>query len=364
MKYFRLLLLFTVLIANSSPAQQLAAFNDNLNRFWVFDGGTFQQLEYLEISDYQIGGFMVAYIDGGSSLKVYRNGEVETLVTGSPIKYEATDYLLGYSLYEQLNVYDNGKSRVLSTECDAYEIRDSLIGWHNRIRQTIQIYYNGQVYTIEDGLIYNPLENYKMGDNTVVYVQSSSEQLKLFYQGEIIILDDYVENIEYEAGRDIVAFIDKPDQSFQLFYKGEILELENFEPRSFKVGDEVLAYVDNLGHLKFFKDGEVQTVSNFDPEFYDVVDNVLIFEEQGFFKTVCNGEIYIVERYIPQPYMIEWNTIAYLDENRFVKVFQNCESKVVSYERVYELNLYRDLVIFSEGINKIKIYFLGQIFEQ
>ena len=347
----------------NSFSQQLAAFNDNLNKFWVFDGGSFQQLEYLEIQDYQVGGYLVAYIDNGSNLKVYRNGEVKTLLTGSPIKYTATDYLLGYSLYEQLNVYDNEKKIVLSTECDGYEIRDSLIGWHNRIKQTLQVYYDGHIYTIEDGLIYNPLDSYKMGDNTIVYVHASTQQLKLFYQGEIIILDDYAENVIYEAGRDIVAFIDRSDLSFKVFFKGETMELETFEPRSFKVGDEMLAWVDNLGHLKIFQNGEVKTVSNYEPEFYDLVDNVLIFEEQGFFKTVCNNEIYIVERYIPQPYRVDWNTIAYLDENRFVKVFQNCESKVVSYERVNELTLIRDLVIFSEGINKIKIYFLGQIFE-
>ncbi len=345
-------------------SQQLAAFNDNLNKFWVFDGGQFQQLEYLEIQDFQVGGYLVAYIDNGSSLKVYRNGSVETLMTGSPIKYKATDYLLGYSLYEQLNVYDNGVAKILSTDCDGYEVRDSLIGWHNRIKQNIQVYYKGRTYTIEDGLIYNPLAGYKMGDNTLVYIQSSTEQLKLFYQGEIIILDDYVENIVFEAGRDIVAFIDRPDQSFNVFYKGEKRELETFEPRSFKVGDEMMAYVDNLGHLKYFYDGEVEVVSNFEPRFYEVVDNVLVFEEQGYFKTVCNNEIYVVERYIPEPYLIDWHTIAYLDENRFVKIFQNCSSDIISYEKVKDLRLIRDLVIFEEGINKVKIYFMGQIFEK
>jgi hypothetical protein len=344
--------------------QQLAAFNDNLQKFWAFDGGTFQQLEYLEIQDYQVGGYLIAYIDNGSRLKMYRNGEIKTLLTGAPIKYTATDYLLGYSLYEQLNVYDNGQAIVLSTQCDGYEVRDSLIGWHNRIQQTIQIYYDGNIYTIEDGLIYNPLDSYRMGVNTAVYVQSSTQQLKLFYQGEIIILDDFVEDISYEAGRDIVAFIDSPDQSFNVFYKGEILSVETFKPKSYKVGDEILAYVDNLGRLKYFNNGMVKEVSTYEPQFYDVVDNVLVFEEQGFLKTVCNDELYIIERYIPQPYIIDWNTVAYLDENSFVKIFQNCESKAITFEKVNEINVIRDLVIFVEGINKTKIYFMGQIFEK
>jgi hypothetical protein len=108
--------------------QHLAAFNDNVNQFWVFEAGMFNKLEYLEIQEYQVGGTLVAYIDNGSNLKVYSYGEVEKLLTGSPIKFQATDYLLGYSMYEQLNVYDNGKTKVLSTQCDGYRVTDSLIG--------------------------------------------------------------------------------------------------------------------------------------------------------------------------------------------------------------------------------------------
>ena len=119
--------------------QYLAAFNDYQNKFWIFEAGLFTQVEYLPIQEYQVGGILVAYIAGGSNLKIYRNGEVKTLMDGNPIKFTATDYLLGYSLYEQLNVYDNGKIKVLSTECDGYVVKDSIIGWHNRIQQNLQV---------------------------------------------------------------------------------------------------------------------------------------------------------------------------------------------------------------------------------
>ena len=66
----------------------------------------------------------------------------------------------------------------------------------------------------------------------------------------------------YEAGRDIVAFLDVPDQTFKVFYRGEVTELETFTPKSFQVGDEILAYVDNLGKLKYFENGKVKTISN------------------------------------------------------------------------------------------------------
>ncbi len=358
-----MLALMALALMPSLTAQQLAAFYDYLNQFWVFDGGTFQKLEYLEIQDYQIGGYLVAYIDNGSNLKVYRNGKTEKLIQGEPIVYKATDYLLGYSIYEQLNVYDNGKVRVLSTEADGFVIQDSLIGWHNRIRQTIQVYYNGEVYTIEDGLIYSPIDSYKTGDNTIAYIQNSTREFKVFYRGEVYVLDRFVENMVFEAGRDIVAYMDIPDQAFKVFFRGEEYVLESFQPKSFQVGDDLLVYTDNLGHLKYFDGGEVITLSPFEPQFYDVTDRVVVFEEQGFFKTFCNGQVYIVERFVPSVYKIGWNTIAYLDQSQFLRAFQNCEHIDVSYEIVRELMLHRDLIIFVEGINEIKIFFMGQVFQ-
>jgi len=358
--FYALLLLF---LSFQLKSQYLAAFLDYQDHFWIFEAGEFHELEYLEIQDFQVGGNLVAYKDNGSKLKVYQHGNIETLLTGDPVEFKATDYLLGYSMYEELHVYDNGDAQLLSTESGGYVVQDSLIGWYNKISQTIQIYYNGKIYTVEDGLIYNPLKEFKTGDNTVAYIQSSTKQFKLFYQGEIIILDDFAENLTYETGRDIVAFYDSPDQSFKVFYKGEITELEPFQPKSFKVGDDIMVYIDNLGKLKYFSKGESITLTNYEPEFYDVVDNVFVYEEQGYFKTYCNGEVKTIERYVPNPYMLDYHTIAYLDENRFVKAYQNCEPETISYDKVGELEVIRDLIIFVQGINKTMIYFNGKLYE-
>jgi len=362
MKKIFIPILFAFIQLNAS-SQTLAAFNDNVHHFWAFEAGIFTQLEYLEVKDYQVGGILIAYIDNGENLKIYRNGKVEKLIQGSPIKYTATDYLLGYSIYEQLNVYDNGKTRILSTACDGYIVQDSLIGWHDKIKHTIEIYYNGRIYKVLDGLIYNPLKVFKAGDNTVAWVNSSTQSFSVFYHGETIILDDYSQEMNFDAGRDIVAFYDTPDQVFNVFLNGEVTEIEPFIPKSFKVGDDRLVYVDNMGKLKYFDKDGVTTISNFEPKFYDVVDMVMVYEEQGFLKTYCNGEVYVIERYIPQPYKLDYNTIAYLDQSRFLKIFQQCTGTTVTNERINEISLIRDLIIYTTGINKVNIYFNGQIYK-
>ncbi len=86
-------------------------------------------------------------------------------------------------------------------------------------------------------------------------------------------------------------------------------------------------------------------------------------KNRDFFKTYCNGQVYVVERYIPQSYKIDYNTIAYLDQSSFVKAFQFCEPITISYEKVAELELIRNLIIYVEGINKTMIYFNDKVYE-
>ncbi|MEZ5082400.1 MAG: hypothetical protein R2750_02950 [Bacteroidales bacterium] len=357
------LYLMLLILGIQAKSQYLAAFNDYQNHFWAFEAGQFTQLEHLEIQEYQVGGILIAYKDNDSNLKVYQYGQVQSLIIGDPVVFEATDYLLGYSMYEQLNVYDNGKDINLSNECDGYVIQDSLIGWHNRISQNIQVYYNGKIFTLEDGLIYNPLEKFRLGDNIIAYVHSSTKNFNVFYLGKIITLDDFVEQMEFKAGRDIVAYHDIIDQTLKAFWKGTEYELETFPPKSFQVGDESMAWVDNLGHLKYFDGHEVVELSTYEPAFYEVVDRVIVFEEQGFFKTYCGGQVREIERYIPNIYIIDFNTIAYLDQTSFIKTFFGCESSTIFYDRVQQIDLIRDLIIFKKNINTVNIYFNGEIYE-
>ena len=127
--FFISLILFTY---GSCQAQYLAAFNDNLDQFWVFEAGMFNKVEDSEVLDFQVGGTLVAYLDHASNFKIYQFGKVQTLIEVAQIDYTATDYLLGYSLFDTLYVYDDEKINILSTDCEAYIVMDSLIVWQTK----------------------------------------------------------------------------------------------------------------------------------------------------------------------------------------------------------------------------------------
>lgn len=348
---------------STSYSQGLACFNDQVKHFWIFDRGNFSKAEYLEIESYEVGGPLVAYLTGSGNLKIYYQGETRMLLEGNPIRYTSTDYLLGYSVYEDLYVFDGGESYKLSSEAGAYVVEDSLIAWHNRIRRTIEVYYEGETTMLEDGLVNWPVNKFKTGDNLLAWITNFDQRFKVFYNGGVQVLDQFVEKLDFQAGRDIVAYFDEADQSFNVFFRGEVTELEPFPPTSYRVGNEIMAYIDNMGKFKYFSNGEVTQISSFAPDFYEVKDNVMIYGEQGFLKTFYNGEPVMLERYVPQIYKLSYNTIAYLNESSFIKAFQFGQSVDISYKPVKEIKLFRDIIVYSEGGNLIRIFYNGKVYE-
>ncbi|MCK5839432.1 MAG: hypothetical protein KAG99_06260 [Bacteroidales bacterium] len=362
------LILITFFLASTFSyntfAQHLAAYSDSQHNFYVFDAGNVEKLEDLQVQGYQVGGVCLAYISNSGSFKAYHNGMLHTLEMGGPnIKYNASDYLLGYAYFDFLKVFDDGLPFTLSTAVRGYVLQDSLITWYDYVQQQVKVYYKGDIVVIEDGLLNFPVDNVKSGDNIIAYVTNFDNKFKIFYHGELSIIDNLGENMVYKAGRDIVGYMDVPRNIFKAFYKGEMFDLEYFAPNSFKVGDEIIAYVDNMDNFKLFKNGVVETLLSYKPEYYDVVDQVVVFHDQGFLKTYCNGSVQIVERYIPSKYKLDWNTIAYLDENRNIKAVQNCEKAIITLERVVDIELIRDLIIYNVGVNANMVYYFGQTIE-
>jgi len=200
------------------------------------------------------------------------------------------------------------------------------------------------------------------GDNLFAFVNAATKEFTVFYMGEIHVLDSYAEQMIYRVGGDIIAYTDVPDQVFNVFYKGEIIEIDLYQPSGFQVGDQIMAYIDNQGDLKFFENKQVKSITS-EPVFYEIKDHILVYEEQGSFKTVCNEQIYIVEQYIPKPYYLDLNTIAYLEHNESIRIFQHCEHIVANKIDVVKFNMVRDVIVFAENEEEIKVYFNGDIYE-
>ena len=286
------------------PAQDLAAYIDYRDRFFVFDHGETKQLESYKLTSFQVGGNCVGYVNYHGDFMVYHKGSARLLERNQPSEYMVTDYLMGYATNSVLKVFDDGDVKLLCNNTRGYIVEDSLIAFYDEVQQQLKVYHNGQVRVIEDGLMEWPIRSYQSGDNILAYITTFDNKFKIYYRGEVIIVDQNVQETIYNAGRDIVGFMNLVTNAFMVFYKGEFYDLEAFRPESFQMGDEMMAYVSQEGDFKIFENGELVTIHTFPPDRYTLKDSTLVFEDQNFLKTWCNGSVHEVERFIPAVYKV------------------------------------------------------------
>lgn len=345
----------------SLKSQGLAAYSDYKNYFFVFDSGTTTSAEYLPVQSFQVGGRAVAYIDNTDNLKACSQGKIIKLSDGIISKYEASDYLVTFSIYQMLSVFDGGKTSMLSQFAEYYSTGDSLVAFYDNRNKKFNIYYNGAITMLEDGMTQTPVQNFKMGDNLFAYVNYLNE-FRVFYRGESTKLMTINRTLPYEAGKNVLAYCND-SYGFSVFYKGANYDLETFQPKAFVAGDDMVAYVTMNDELKVFYDGKTQLLCSFEPPFYKLTDSLLVYNEGGKFKTFYKGDVYTLENYIPTSYLVDFNTIAYLDQQGRLKTFSGGKTSLITNSRIDEFKLYRNVITYRI-YNDNFIYYNAKVYPQ
>lgn len=386
----KIFLFITLLLSLSAFSQQMVVYSDYLGNVQLFDGGRFEEIEHMPLKTYKIGNSSIAYEDNANNFKIYYNHyafSIADFVT----KYHVTDNLIAYNLNSQLKVFDNGSNKTLSVQADDnYKVGDDLVAFYDKLSKIFSVYYNGEIIPLDDALASDEITKFDVGENTLVY-KDAHGYLHIFYQEEVYELL-FAERLKsYSVGRDVVAFVETPINNFQVFMQGEFYELESFEPRSYKVGDGFVAYIDLNDYLKVFNGEETVTVSfdaseidsfntsdtvsfnesnadTFDTLSFDesniayVEDELLIYSVQNYFKVYWNKNTYTLENYIPESYEYDQNIIAYIDEHGYLKVFDRGVQKILSYEPIKEFGCHGNLVYYSFGVKSNGIYWNGKIY--
>jgi len=353
---------FLGLISQFVIAQGVAAFSDYQKRFWVFDGGKSRQLEYQPILSYAVGNKSVGYVTNSDHLKVYYN-HIDYELGSMVSSYAVTDHLVTYKINSQLFVFEEGHKQMLSKYVGQYLAGDSLVAFFDTEKRYFQVYYHGQVITLADGLLSDDAGLFQVGSNMVCF-RDLYQNFWLFYRGNMVELLRTNEEITSKIGRDVLAFIDPATDYLQVFYQGEVSTIESFRPESFQVGYDKVAYVTNTGDFKLFDHGQVFDVSSFAPDVYELKGDILVYQQQGQLFAFYGGENYLIENYIPSNYKLNYNALAYLDQNGYLRLFKAGERFELSFEKINEFQVLTEAVIFNEGMNTTKVFFDGKTYAQ
>ncbi len=355
---FFFLFLFLISIADSF-CQNISAYIDYKNYFYVFDDGISKELEYNPIKSYKIGGNAVVYIDYSETVKVYYKGEKYDLHIQSPSEIIATDDLIIIYSAKVLKVFDHGEVTILSPYTNSYFAGDSVVGFFDNNSYSFKVYYDKTITSLED-YIAGGSGRALAGDNILAWV-NRNEHFNIFYRQEIFELESTPPD-NFRAGSNIVAYTDKFSQSFKVFFKGKTFTLENYKPKSYKVADNMVAYIDNTGHFKIFYYGTTTEISSFEPSFYKVEDNLLVYGDYMHFMIFYMGKTYQLENYVPSAYQMDGNTIAYKDRDGYLKVFYEGQIQKVSEEKINSFELSGNILRFTTGLDYVIFFSKGKVY--
>lgn len=360
-KVFPSILVLIISFSLSAQNLNLAAFHDYQKHFIVFDSGQTHDEENLPVQSFKVGGTCLPYVSNDGRFKVYYKDKVQILSQQHVDDYFVTRSLMVYRLFNQLYVFDKGKTQLLSSNVVNFAVGDSIVAYYNRNRNTSHVYYKGSIYDLENTLVGDPIKDFKAGDNIFAYFNDNTKFFKIFYHGELEEITQSNDLIDFKTGRNIVAYEDNSTNTFHVYYKGEVLDLEDFKPKSFKVGDDLVAYIDALDEFKVFTDGEVQVLSDFEPDAYYVTDSLVAYSEQGYFKVFYNGRIYELENFIPEHFQMQETTIAYTDLNGWIKAFSGGRQFTVTKDLVNTYKLTYNTILINTTVNTVKIYYDGKL---
>lgn len=347
-----------------TSAQPLAAYVNIQNQVMVWDDGMIRKIDYLPPVALKVGRTTIPYLDNSRNFKIYYKGGVRTVNIGFTNDFYTTDNLIAFLNASSLKVFDQGNVQSLTNLVEQYFLGDSVLLFLDGLRSEYKAYYNGTVYPIENFLAGSPIQAVKVSDNVIAY-NNYSNQFRIFLHGNIIEQEEYAAS-NFDVGRNTVAYVDINNQ-FKVFHNGQTFTLENFPPESFTVGDDLVAYVSSDGYFRIFYEDSIQTLGFFRPD-YRVGDRVVAYRDgSGIFNVFYKGDVYMLENYYPGNYVVQYNSVAYVNRSSVLRLFTDGEiydvstmfsSGEQSTDESWQLSY--DVLKYRVGLNLFKVFYKGE----
>lgn len=358
------LLILSLLSSFAVQSQNIAGFRDFRNYFFVFDSGTFTELEPMAPRAFISSGNYMAYAANNGDLKIYKDRTVRTIDQNIATPPIVTDHYFGYVSAGLFRLFDGDTIRNLCLNTGGFFVEDSIAGYRDVVQRMLYVHYSGRTDAVEDALLDDALEGVRSGDNIVAWVSGMTKELKVHYRGEVWVLESLVHDLKFWAGLDIVAYQDPSGQGLKVFYQGELIDQEAFMPKRLEMGRGLFAYIDASDALKVFQGGKTYVAESYAPDSFVVRDSLVVINTQGQLRVFKDGVTTTVLSYVPEHWQASWGTLAWLDVDGTIKAWQNgVITTVMQREPVKGFELDRGLITINLTNNKVKVWWKGAIYE-
>jgi hypothetical protein len=355
---------FLILISGtikSSTAQNLSAFVNIRNEFYVFEDSFTHQIDYLPPLSYKVGGNAIAFVDNKNTFKIYQYGALTAPIKGIVTDYAVSNELVFLRTPGSMYAFENGELNLLTRFAGPYVLGDSIIGFIDFASRNLYAYHDGIIKELKQGTT-DPAGTFMaVGGNLFAY-KSYDEVFCVFYHDSVY--DQQTEfPVQVKAGNNVVAFLDQYEDGLRIFYKGQTKIVEEFNPRSFQVGNDLVAYVTHEGDFKIFWQGKVYTMGNYNLSKLQVKDNLVLYSDRlNYLHVFYNGKSYALENFIPSSINASQSTLFYYDQSNHLKIFSGGIEKEMPMDTYVTISNDYDVVKMQLQANQFRFFSNGRLY--
>ncbi len=274
-------------------SNNMLAYEDNAGNFKIFHNHYLHQVSSFA-STYQVSDNLAA-LSMNTQLKVFDDGIVKNLTVNLTSYYLGDDVLVWFDNYEKrLKAYYNKEvydldDALATGVMGMVTIGENIVAFVDS-QGYLNVFYEGE---IENICFAERVKSIAAGRDIVAFVEEPVNNFQVYYFGDLTELENF-EPISYKTGDCFVAYVDannylkvfynfkketvsfdKPDfyettdalmvfgvqNYFKVWYDGRIYTLESYIPEDYKMNNNVVAWIDQLGNLKFFDGEKTETIS-------------------------------------------------------------------------------------------------------
>jgi hypothetical protein len=152
---------------------------------------------------------------------------------------------------------------------------------------------------------------------------------------------------------------------FKAFHNGVIRQLEYLPVKNYKIGDNILAFIDNKGDVKVFTGDKVITLAGIANN-YEVSDNILVFNQGPITSLWTNGQGTKLTNF-GRKYIVKDSLVVFEDTQfNAVKVWYNHEVKdlYMAVGNLYLPDAIGDNIVAFRGVgNTYYVFHRGRFYE-
>jgi len=354
---------YSLLTIHNSLSQNLSAYLNVRREFFMFEDSFTHQLDYLPPLDFKIGGNCIAYTDNRSDFKIYQYGAVQKPIDGLVQAYGVSNDLVFIKTAASGYVWDQGRLVLLTRFAGDYVLCDSMVGFIDITTRSFYSYYNGKIKVAEEGVTAEAAATILASGPNVIAFMSREHRFKIIWRDSVYEQEtDYPQNVK--AGADMAAWLDQYDTGLRVFYKGETKLLEQFSPRVYAVGNDLMAWATKDGYFRIFYKGDVYEIGNYIPTYFKIQDNLIVYADKvGYSYVFWQGKSYPLENFVPTSIVMNENTVMYYDRSNILNIFSFGVKYPMPIETYVTTRLDYDVVQMELQGKRFKFFAGGKVYE-